>query len=639
MQSIQPDPEMIRRTLELTMAPGETAEVRILNTHVYTVSGYFADWDPLVKAVMRWTDKAPAIYFTPNPVNPDLLARADNRLKEKARSTTKDEDIVRRAWLLADFDPDRLADISSSETEHELAIATAWEASKYLLSLGLPQPLVGDSGNGAHVMVRINLPNDAESTQLHQAFLVHLAERFQAGKILVDQATHNAARIWKLYGTWARKGDSIPSRPHRLARILQEPSDEVADTKLLRDLFPLKSPERLISAPPVASNGKAAPKSSVPRGDYATLDIVRWFQSHGAYGKPLSGGKHAVDCPWIQEHSQINDASHSDTAIWEAEAGGWPRFHCRHSHCDGRKIQDVIELWGDADRFCGQEWETEQDAGWDVAALRESKPKKPAKLHDLHQKAEELDEQTHALLVQSRRPNLTDIQPLRIVLTDPPTYYPTVNGYALELTAPDFLDWRRFKHACCNRMQFMPVLPALARSKGEEKLTPQQVWDEFIRLALAHCTLEDAPSDAGAEGAAWESVRFFIHREYRVGRVEPEAVEKGQIALINKAYHFRGRHLRNWLSDNSPTSLKENDLWKVVRKNGGESAVLKTARNTTVRCWRIPEEALVESEAVTRLHVVTSGSDRTIEHENGDGYAVTPLSSHAHACVDAGVTA
>ncbi len=36
----------------------------------------------------------------------------------------------------------------------------------------------------------------------------------------------NAARIWKAYGTVARKGDSILGRPHRISRILEVPSDQ-----------------------------------------------------------------------------------------------------------------------------------------------------------------------------------------------------------------------------------------------------------------------------------------------------------------------------------------------------------------------------------------------------------------------------
>jgi hypothetical protein len=40
--------------------------------------------------------------------------------------------------------------------------------------------------------------------------------------------------------------------------------------------------------------------------------------------------------------------------IWEADGEKWPTFHCSHAHCHGRKIEDVMSLWGDADRFCGR---------------------------------------------------------------------------------------------------------------------------------------------------------------------------------------------------------------------------------------------------------------------------------------------
>ena len=39
----------------------------------------------------------------------------------------------------------------------------------------------------------------------------------------LDQAVFNPARLTKLYGTMARKGDNTPDRPHRLARIISLP--------------------------------------------------------------------------------------------------------------------------------------------------------------------------------------------------------------------------------------------------------------------------------------------------------------------------------------------------------------------------------------------------------------------------------
>ena len=47
--------------------------------------------------------------------------------------------------------------------------------------------------------------------------------RFSDEKVSVDTGVYNAARIWKLYGTIACKGDNTPERPHRLAYIIEVP--------------------------------------------------------------------------------------------------------------------------------------------------------------------------------------------------------------------------------------------------------------------------------------------------------------------------------------------------------------------------------------------------------------------------------
>ena len=48
---------------------------------------------------------------------------------------------------------------------------------------------------------------------------------FSDQRVKVDTTTFNPARIVKLYGTPARKGDSTEDRPHRLARLLEVPNE------------------------------------------------------------------------------------------------------------------------------------------------------------------------------------------------------------------------------------------------------------------------------------------------------------------------------------------------------------------------------------------------------------------------------
>src|SRR5688572_11638474 len=76
------------------------------------------------------------------------------------------------------------------------------------------------------------LPNDPESLELVRGVLEALSFRFSDGRVSVDTATANAARIWKLYGTTARKGDSTEDRPHRVSKLLKVPEQR---TEVSRD--------------------------------------------------------------------------------------------------------------------------------------------------------------------------------------------------------------------------------------------------------------------------------------------------------------------------------------------------------------------------------------------------------------------
>jgi hypothetical protein len=223
----QANRQEIERAISILFKPGYTVEVRIPKTRAGVVAGYFDDFSALATAITQADGKynAGGVYYVLNTINPALLGRAYNRLKERAEYTTADTNILRRQWLPVDLDPVRPAGISSSEAEHDAALARARTiASEMATEWG--SPILADSGNGAHLLYEIDLANDAEALKLVTGALAELDRRYSDDLVKVDVTSANAARIWKAYGTVARKGDSTPGRPHRLSRILEVPSDK-----------------------------------------------------------------------------------------------------------------------------------------------------------------------------------------------------------------------------------------------------------------------------------------------------------------------------------------------------------------------------------------------------------------------------
>lgn len=217
----KPDEPAIRAALQVLFQPGDVVELRAFKHSRNTISGYYNDSNQLAADAVRANAVAGGVYVTLNQIDPALLARRSNRWEQYARETTTDLQVVRRRWLPIDIDAVRPAGISSTDSEHDAAIELARDIRAFLVEeLGFPTPILGDSGNGAHVLARINLPNNDGATETVQKCLQALDEKFSNDKVHVDTGVYNAARIWKLYGTVVRKGDSTSDRPHRLARLL-----------------------------------------------------------------------------------------------------------------------------------------------------------------------------------------------------------------------------------------------------------------------------------------------------------------------------------------------------------------------------------------------------------------------------------
>jgi putative DNA primase/helicase len=325
------DRDQIARTIALLRTPGGVIELRIPRTPAYkTESGYFDDPGALITAAIKANGHAAGLYTTLNEVDPALLARAKNRLK-LAKATTTDANIRRRRWILLDFDPTRPTDISSTDAEHDAALAVARTTRTWLVDdLGVPADAIAlaDSGNGAHLLIHIDLPNDDPAKELVERCLEATALYRGTQDILVDLKVGNAARISKLYGTLAAKGDETPDRPHRLARLLNVPATPV--------VAPIAVLEQWAATLPTP--GPAEPERG--RGRRGDFDVRAWLAAHGATitrEKEWKGGTllELAECPFNPDHER--------SARIIVEATGRLLFGCFHQSCAGKHWADVRE--------------------------------------------------------------------------------------------------------------------------------------------------------------------------------------------------------------------------------------------------------------------------------------------------------
>lgn len=228
------DPEEVRRALHLLVEPGQVFEVRALNAvtkqsprYRYTASGYFNDAEALVKA-MADIIAATGIYITLNPCKRGLITRAFNRIRTADdmridKRTTSDNEILCYRWLPVDIDPVRQdGNDSSSDREHQAALSLARHIHQTLAAEGWGSAVLADSGNGAHLLYRMDLENIPATTDLIKRMLADLDKRFSSDTAKIDTSVYNPARIMKLYGTRACKGDATPEWPHRMSYILEE---------------------------------------------------------------------------------------------------------------------------------------------------------------------------------------------------------------------------------------------------------------------------------------------------------------------------------------------------------------------------------------------------------------------------------
>lgn len=325
------DESMIRQAIKCFKPDNELFEVRIIakGNRKRIISGYFTDVDTLIQQFDTIDPRGTNMYFTINKVNEDCYAREQHDCFRQTDANTHDHEIDSYEWLFIDLDPIRIAEVSSSDAELKEAELLADKVYGYMKNLGFNEPIRAMSGNGHHLLYKIDLPNTEEIKALIERCLSNLASMFNNDVVKIDVVNHNPSRVCKLYGTLAQKGSNTKQRPHRMSQITHIPakilSNEIKLLYALSEELP-EPPKRAQKAPSIANE----------------FNIEDWMAEHGLEPTRTESGNDCIiyplaHCPF--DHSHTN----GDSKIFKYSNGAIA-FKCHHNSCRGKSWQDVREL-------------------------------------------------------------------------------------------------------------------------------------------------------------------------------------------------------------------------------------------------------------------------------------------------------
>jgi len=360
------------RVYERFFDPGDVVEIRALGLHgksqawegfcggAGVVAGYFNDPEPFDRAAKALDEAGAAgVYFTLNPVKPELLARAVNRLKASPKYLTQDADIKCIRWIPIDLDPVRPPGISSNQQELDQASAVARNIVSWLeTELNFQKSLRGCSGNGYHIMYRVkDWPNDPDHQAMVRGAIEAVAGKCSTRDVDVDLKVFNPARIWKLYGTTGRKGDSTEDRPHRKSYLFKEQPEALADVGVVSDENIRKLCHHAPKKEDTGRKKQAYPgkqgKTRAAGQGLGKLDLDKFLGHYGvAYNMKVGKGGVSI---YRLEHCLFDPNHGKNEAAINQAPDGTLSYQCFHNTCSGRRWQDARDTVSGQDslaQFC-----------------------------------------------------------------------------------------------------------------------------------------------------------------------------------------------------------------------------------------------------------------------------------------------
>ena len=353
----------LKKWWEIFVGEGNFTEVRILGRFSY--SGYFRNFENLISQIEPYVNMDDEqIYFILNSIDKDCYARPQcEKFVKSPKATTTDSDIIRRKFLLLDFDPIRKSQTNSSDAQFELAHKKAQDVYRFLIrEHGFTDSIICISGNGWHVLIPVDLPCDEETNKIVKNFYTYMGSIFSDNEVEFDEKVYTNARLTKLYSTYAKKGANLPTNPWRQSKIVYIPKElkptPIEKIKELADLLPKEEP-------------KQAPQSNSSwNRNGEKFNLENWLNTYGIeYRKKQDGSsvKYEIkECPWKDQHSSNNPYS---SALFQDE-NGKVTYTCAHSHCADKQWKD-FRLFYEPDAYSRPMYQPQ----YQMRTYRPQKPK------------------------------------------------------------------------------------------------------------------------------------------------------------------------------------------------------------------------------------------------------------------------
>lgn len=316
----------IRKWFAIFKSSDPLTEVRILGDNK-TFSGYYTDVESLLRDIRAFDGYG--IYAPINTIKNACYSRLQrDKIIQRPKETTSDNDIAQRRIILIDIDPKRPSGVNSTDIELQRAKDKAREVFRYLRDQGFNDPVIAESGNGYHLYYRVYIENTKEATELVKHFLESLGMMFSEddeGGATIDTSVFNAGRIAKIIGTSSNKGADTKDRPRRLSKFIYIPptfkETDVAYVKKVAKKLPV--PEK----PDKYNNYQ-------PR----QFDLRKFIHDHGI--EVVKESRYANGTRFILKECPF-DHNHKDAAVFQLDNGALG-FACFHQSCQNYHWRDFV---------------------------------------------------------------------------------------------------------------------------------------------------------------------------------------------------------------------------------------------------------------------------------------------------------